>query len=230
MDEIRQSWRGGRERFHAAGLGMGAIALAHLAIKHPMWHRSLALFGINFGMRLPEAFVGVAKHVVARYAAMPDADVDAWLGRTLGTLFHPAATAQMRERALAATVGPGREFAQTRLSFLTSDVFGALTNVLAYDKIRQPTILVQVRPPQGCPVPADSLPLAPVTVAARDAARGRPRGHGARGAYPGAAARRRVRDAAAHRVVVAPRESGPGQPDSSRLCAQASRVGGGARL
>ena len=40
----------------------------------------------------------------------------------------------------------GQEFAQTRLSFLCLDVFGALTNVLAYDKIRQPTILVQ---PEG---------------------------------------------------------------------------------
>ena len=52
----------------------------------------------------------------------------------------------MRERALAATVGEGREFAQTRLSFLGACiVFPALTNVLAYEKIRQPTIIVQVR-------------------------------------------------------------------------------------
>ena len=52
----------------------------------------------------------------------------------------------MRERALAATVGEDREFAQTRLSFLGWNiVFPALTNVLAYEKIRQPTIIVQVR-------------------------------------------------------------------------------------
>ena len=42
VDEIRQSWRGGRERFHAAGLGVGAAVLAHLAIKHPTGHKSLA--------------------------------------------------------------------------------------------------------------------------------------------------------------------------------------------
>ena len=144
VDEIRQSWRGGRERFHAAGLSVGAIVLAHLAIKHPAWHRSLALFGMGFGRRHSEAFVGMMKHGTAKYAALPDADVDAWLGRALGSNLHPAATAQMRERALAATVGPGREFAQTRLSFLCTAVLVSLTNVLAYDKIRQPTLLVQV--------------------------------------------------------------------------------------
>ena len=147
VDEIRQSWRGGRERFHAAGLGLGAAALAHLAIKHPAWHSSLALFGMEFGMRLPEGYVRAFKRSVVRYATMPDADVDAYLGRVTRSDMHPAATAPMRARALAAIVGPGREFAQTRLSFLSLDVHAALTNVLAYDKIRQPTILVQVRPP-----------------------------------------------------------------------------------
>ena len=67
------------------------------------------------------------------------------LGRAFGASLHPAATAPMRARALAAVVGPGREFAQTRLSFLCLDVAAARTNVLAYDEIRQPTILVQVR-------------------------------------------------------------------------------------
>ena len=146
VDEIRQSWRGGRERFHAAGLGLGATALAHLAIKRPAWHSSLALFGMEFGMRWPEGKAREYKRTEVRYATMPDADVDAFVGRVFGVHMHPAATAPMRARALAATVGPGREFAQTRLSFLAHDMFAALTNVLAYDTIRQPTILVQVRP------------------------------------------------------------------------------------
>ena len=144
VDEIRQSWRGGRERFHAAGLYLGAIALAHLAIKRPAWHISLALFGMEFGMRLAEGNVRHYKSVVVRYATIPDAGLDALIGIINGAVMHPAATAPMRERALAAIVGPLREFAQTRLNFLASDVFAALTNVLAYDKIRQPTILVQV--------------------------------------------------------------------------------------
>ena len=150
VDEIRQSWRGGRERFHAAGLGVGATALAHLAIKRPAWHSSLALFNMEFGMRFPEGLVRQFKRLVGRYATMPDADADAFLGRCFEATMHPAATAPMRARALAAIVGPGREFAQTRLSFLPTDVAGALTNVLAYDEIRQPTILVQVR---SCPPP-----------------------------------------------------------------------------
>ena len=156
VDEIRQSWRGGRGRFHAAGLGWGTTALAHLAIKHPTWHSSLALFGMMFGMRLPAGQLGQNTYTGNRYATMPDADVDAFLGKCFKNLMHPAATAPMRERALAAIVGPGREFAQTRLSFLGADVLGALTNVLAYDKIRQPTILVQVRssPPSGPPSPS----------------------------------------------------------------------------
>ena len=156
VDEIRQSWRGGRERFHAAGLGFGATALAHLAIKRPAWHSSLALFGMEFGMRLAEGHVRQYKRVVIRYATMPDAHVDAFLGMVLGAGMHPAATAPMRARGHAATVGPGREFAQTRFSFLCSDICAALTNVLAYDKIRQPTILVQVRssPPSGPPSPS----------------------------------------------------------------------------
>ena len=153
VDEIRQSWRGGRERFHAAGLGFGATALAHLAIKRPAWHSSLALFGMEFGMRWAEGRTREYKRVVGRYATIPDADVDALLGRAMKHQMHPAATAPMRARALAAAVGPGREFAQTRLSLLSVDVGAALTNVLAYDEIRQPTILVQVRPAPSSPLP-----------------------------------------------------------------------------
>ena len=152
VDEIRQSWRGGQERFHAAGLGQGATALAHLAIKRPAWHSSLALFGMEFGMRWSEGKAREGKRAAARYATMPDADVDAFLGRCFATNMHPAATAPMRARGLAAIVGPGREFAQTRLSFLSLDVAAALTNVLAYDEIRQPTILVQVRPAPSPPL------------------------------------------------------------------------------
>ena len=79
VDEIRQSWRGGRARFHAAGLGLGAIALAHLAIKHPTWHRSLTLFTMYFGTRHPEGMLRASRHGAERYATMPDEDVDAFL-------------------------------------------------------------------------------------------------------------------------------------------------------
>ena len=70
----------------------------------------------------------------------------------------------MRERALAAAVGEGREFAQTRLSFLGACiVFPALTNVLAYEKIRQPTIIVHVRIRPPAPAAGRAAQLAAET-------------------------------------------------------------------
>ena len=79
--------------------------------------------------------------------------------------------------------------------------------------------------PLGPAILVGSFPLAPVTVAARGAARGRPRAYGARGARPGADARGHgVRDDAAHLKPRTPREPGAGGPDSGRLCAQASRI------
>ena len=86
-----------------------------------------ALFCMPFGMRHPDAFVGMCSGAAAFVAGASDADADAFLnGTILGILLHPAATAQMRERGLAAIVGLGPSAPKTHKTNASWSWRGAL--------------------------------------------------------------------------------------------------------